>query len=320
MGKIAVIGLVWLVLFAFALILIDNQLSLGNIGQTSIKSEGDGGDKGTSSATGPVILRVDAYLKQAKWGRGSNDLPTLELLFNYTVENIGEATAADVTAEIDLGSAGRLTREIGSLPPKSKFDDSFSFSVQYDTQETCGVTASSYDSAHSWDFNVDAELPRLPSWEDSKLFITPQDRYVETVYNEIMSGLNFFMPFHWVAIRDWVGKNIDYIDDVDNQNVSEFWQLSRETLDSSRGDCEDLAILLCSLLRADGWSAEKVYVVLGENEAGEHHAWVKIEIMDGIWYNIEPQRDGWSTLLIDYLVLNGYTALYSFNDKYFVLL
>jgi transglutaminase-like putative cysteine protease len=99
--------------------------------------------------------------------------------------------------------------------------------------------------------------------------------------------------------------------------VVEFWQLSPETLITHKGDCEDFAILLCSLLRADGWGTDEVYVVLGRNEEGYYHAWVKVKIPLIGWYNIEPQLNGWNTLLGDYVALRGYTAVYNFNDAEF---
>jgi len=78
--------------------------------------------------------------------------------------------------------------------------------------------------------------------------------------------------------------------------------------------------LLCSLLRADGWSANDVYVVLGKNKNDEYHAWVKIKIdllLGSVWYNIEPQGNGWNTLIGDFLSLSGYEAICYFNDSQF---
>ena len=94
---------------------------------------------------------------------------------------------------------------------------------------------------------------------------------------------------------DYIYKNlnIDYIpqDDFDlyHHGVSEYWQLPRETIYTSLGDCEDHAILLASLLRANGWFPNNVWVVLGykvDNEEEKWHAWVNIKI-GSLWYNIE---------------------------------
>lgn len=122
------------------------------------------------------------------------------------------------------------------------------------------------------------------------------------------------MTPNWIALRDWVGNNIEYKYDSEVYG-KEHWQLPKETIQRRTGDCEDYAILLCSLLRADGWDSNSVYVILGE-KSNSYHGWVKI-IWNGIEYGIEPQQNGWSTLLLDFLSLSGYNAKYMFNDKVF---
>lgn len=122
----------------------------------------------------------------------------------------------------------------------------------------------------------------------------------------------FFLLPNWIALRDWVGKNLLYKSDSEVHGVSDYWQFAKETLGLRTGDCEDCAILLCSLLRAGDYSSNDVYVVLGAR-GNENHAWVKVNL--GIfWYNLEPQADGWSTLIGDFLELSGYKAVCEFND------
>ena len=208
---------------------------------------------------------------------------------------------------------------IHNLFPNSEFKDSILLSVDYDQTKTVEVETSCENVTDSWSYTIDAELPRQLAWGVSKLFITPNEEFVQSAYREVMSGFGP-IPIHWIAIREWVAdsENIEYVNDYDSHSVSEFWQLGRETLQSRTGDCEDFAILLCSLLRADGWSEEEVYVVIGQNEAGDYHAWVKIKIPLVGWYNIEPRQGGWYTLFGDFVALHGFTAAYNFNDHYFI--
>jgi transglutaminase-like putative cysteine protease len=262
-----------------------------------------------------VALQVNGYLADDFWERGANDLPVLVVAISYVVENVGNVSAEVITIGITLDSIYYSTKTVYDLSPSSEFTDSILFSVDYDQAKTVEIEASCENVIVSWNYTVDAELPRQPSWSMSKLFITPDEECVQSAYNEIISG---FVPLHWIAIRDWVGKSIEYVNDYDSHGVGEFWQLGKETLESRTGDCEDFAILLCSLLRADGWSAEGVYVVIGQNEAGDYHAWVKIEIPLVGWYNIEPTQRGWYTGPGDIFVLSGYTPIYNFNDQYFI--
>jgi transglutaminase-like putative cysteine protease len=120
----------------------------------------------------------------------------------------------------------------------------------------------------------------------------------------------------WIALRDWVGKNIQYKDDALVYGVGEYWQFGKETVNLRTGDCEDFAILLCSLYRANGFSADDVYVVVGRNAEG-YHAWVRINLGTIGWHNVEPQENGMATFVGDYLTLSGFQALYQFNDQQF---
>jgi len=311
MRKLAIIALIWVLLFAVTLVVINEQLDLNEVqpdgSRNGIDDEGDvPGSEGT-------VLQVNACLVDSSWERGFEDLPVLNVEVDYSVWNVGNVSAEVVTIDITLGFEYYSGETIRDLPPSSRFTDSVSFSVGYDESETITIEACCNNETSSWSCVVDAELPRSPTWSMSKLFITPSEYYVYSTWKEITSGL---VPIHWIAIRNWVGKNIEYVQDEEIHNTSEFWQLSVETLKGRTGDCEDFAILLCSLLRADGWSADDVYVVIGENQAGKHHAWVKIRIPFAGWYNIEPQLDGWNTLLDDFLALHGYKAVINFNDQH----
>ena len=50
-----------------------------------------------------------------------------------------------------------------------------------------------------------------------------------------------------MRIQKWVCANFKYIYDHDNQGAAEHWQFPFESLSSLLGDCEDGAILICSL-------------------------------------------------------------------------
>jgi len=117
---------------------------------------------------------------------------------------------------------------------------------------------------------------------------------------------------NWIAFRDWIGNNIEYTIDYEVHGEDEYWQFPNETIQLRAGDCEDFSVLLCSLLRADGWSSDRVFVVFGEKE-GQYHAWVRV-IWNDLQYNIEPQGNGFAIATGDVLSLSGYNAKYFFND------
>jgi len=129
------------------------------------------------------------------------------------------------------------------------------------------------------------------------------------------------------AIRDWVAANIEYKTDEEQWGVGEYWQTSEETLSLGSGDCEDFAILLCTLLRAYGIGEEQLYVAVGVDEEGYGHAFlIENWYLDGEWRAIEPQV-GAQTFppgrrfedynLANFKLLRDYEIITAFNDLYY---
>lgn len=130
---------------------------------------------------------------------------------------------------------------------------------------------------------------------------------------------------NWVEVERafyWVVMNIAYAPDEDGTAV-EFvgvkWVLygndrmssPKETLLTRRGDCEDQAILLVSILRQAGVGADNVYVVLGgfstENST-YGHSWATIRMANGSWRILDP------TALRIVVDETRYCGLIWFND------
>lgn len=91
-------------------------------------------------------------------------------------------------------------------------------------------------------------------------------------------------------LQGWVSENIRY------RRASGFdpWQFPDETLAVKRGDCEDRALLLASLLVGSGVSAYNVRVALGQvrtigvRKTSVHgHAWVMYKNESGTWVLLE---------------------------------
>jgi len=99
---------------------------------------------------------------------------------------------------------------------------------------------------------------------DISKFITPDDSSVEQIVTQVTGGWSD--PSDWdefwsdvKAMYDWVVNNIEYRYDglypvipIDSSfgvyYTTEMWQFSNETLDERKGDCEDMAILLTSMI------------------------------------------------------------------------
>jgi len=103
---------------------------------------------------------------------------------------------------------------------------------------------------------------------DVRTLITKNDFFLEDlIIQNNLKGSSDDQTMH--NIQKWIVQNIRYVGDGQNQGVVEHWQFPFETLASRIGDCEDSAILICSLALAAGIPSYKVRVVAG---------WVKPDV------------------------------------------
>ncbi|MBA7701011.1 hypothetical protein ES703_109738 [subsurface metagenome] len=105
----------------------------------------------------------------------------------------------------------------------------------------------------------------LGQWHDLREFVQPGNPDVLAVYSQIGQ------PDPW-ALYDFVCRHVAY-----RRDWGEFFQWPSETIATRRGDCEDCAILLTSLIRAGG--VPNCYVALGSlgNSLGNYgHAWCQL--------------------------------------------
>ena len=120
---------------------------------------------------------------------------------------------------------------------------------------------------------VSVRFPR--QWTDIRDFIQPDNPDVGAIYGK--TG-----PDVWSCL-DWVCRNISY-----RRDIGEFWLFPTETIARGSGDCEDCAILTCSLLKNfnDG------YVALGDYQ-GYGHAWCQLggQILETTYTRARPVPD-----------------------------
>jgi hypothetical protein len=155
--------------------------------------------------------------------------------------------------------------------------------------------------------------------EQMKLYITPNDAQVRAVVNDVVNRqLRIFTDFE--ALRDWVSSHISYRSDQEVHGVSEYWQPPSETLQRGTGDCEDFAILLCSLLRAYGVPLDQVYVAVGYSaDRTSGHAYLVERWYKGIWEVIESESPALTGILLsDWLTSVSYETTYCFNDRDYI--
>ncbi|MDO9580978.1 MAG: transglutaminase-like domain-containing protein [Bacteroidales bacterium] len=109
---------------------------------------------------------------------------------------------------------------------------------------------------------IDIRLALTP--QDSQSFITPSNSAVSEKVQEITGGYSGDVNKYWrdcERLYRWVVKNISYSYDsympvlpgtISGELIwhEECWRMPEETLGDKTGDCEDMAVLLASMLRS----------------------------------------------------------------------
>lgn len=138
---------------------------------------------------------------------------------------------------------------------------------------------------------------------DMTVFITPDSDNIKSFANDI----NTNDP---VQIYKFVRDEIKYVEDYLTYDYRfEYWQLPEETLRIRTGDCEDQAILLCTLFRAKGYGPDDVKVVFGLTSENTGHAWVEL-FYEGNWVVFDPTSSA-----NEYIEKTRYYSLINANYK-----
>jgi len=160
-------------------------------------------------------------------------------------------------------------------------------------------------------------LPKTES--EFKSYITPECPWVQGTLQGILGASPYELSrVGFDDIRDWVATKIDYMPD-EKRWGEDYWQTPEETLSYRTGDCEDFSTLLCSLLRAYGIDAERVYVALGIVDEEYGHAFlIEDWYHDGEWWRIESQAPAsWPPKAHPDPELYEYKITAAFNDLYY---
>ncbi len=163
---------------------------------------------------------------------------------------------------------------------------------------------------------------------DLSVFITPGDSDVSQTVIEITGGWSDqsdWMEF-WEDVKsmyDWVRLNIKYRSDglypmlpsdpsESVQWVQSMWQLPEETLKFREGDCEDIAILLCSMIQSYGEERCWTEVVLITGSKGAH-AGVQLSVKEDELTILDPPGNYYTKIIY------GSTATPKYGDTAFLI-
>jgi hypothetical protein len=163
-------------------------------------------------------------------------------------------------------------------------------------------------------------------WDHNGLerFITPRDPAVAEVVcqvageskNQNQSTLQYWADIK--AMYDWVVNNIQYRNDSltpmlpndpsgNLQYITEVWQFPNETLNMKEGDCKDMAVLLCSMIRYyNSLDYQAECIVLSSSTVG--HVAVQLPVSGSQLVILDPALKYYTHNITGYIVPGDITT------------
>lgn len=195
----------------------------------------------------------------------------MDLLKNHTSFNTQ-------FTQLQLGYETLLEESQDYLTLKEQYEE---LEQQYNTlqaqynnlQSQYSILEEEYDRYVSAYQKLRDEINQRHMHSNVEAFITPLDSSVSSIVYDITGGWSNHLDWNefWGDVKEmyqWVVDNIEYRFDglypalpYDPSGLviysTEMWQFANETLDLGKGDCEDQAILLCSMIKSYTDSAYK---------------------------------------------------------------
>jgi len=158
---------------------------------------------------------------------------------------------------------------------------------------------------------------RMGDGEDAKAFVTPEDSILTVMVEDITGGFSEVDSWSdYKRLYDWVVDNIEYSSDTPLPNLpsdptdsalgwqSDYWRMPKETMQDKAGDCEDMALLLASMIINYRQERYATWVISIQNSYGGHLA-VAFPVQGGNLTILDPAGNYYTGYLGYYLSSNN---------------
>lgn len=194
--------------------------------------------------------------------------------YGYEAQAETRSQAASGQVTVDTTGAGSVYHTVTYNWTSFRGNHNFTLSLQLDYNLTCAYR----------------QIPRTHTIEFYKNYI--YDEYNSVLVKTIADYFRALQAQYGYSERQIIDEmihfvqcNIQYQRDIEGVGVADFEKYPIETLYEGRGDCEDTAILLASLLRQLGYASSLIFY--------DTHAAVGLACAEGtpgVYYNYNGRR------------------------------
>lgn len=113
-----------------------------------------------------------------------------------------------------------------------------------------------------------------------------------------------------IAVNAWVNARIRYVEDMREYRTADYWAPAARSIARGEGDCEDYAIAKMQILRAMGFAADSLYLVIARDLARRADHAILAVALDGDLLVLDNETDR----ILRSSELSDYRPVLSFSE------
>ncbi len=158
---------------------------------------------------------------------------------------------------------------------------------------------------------IKASFDAQPQWQRIMARASARTATAATPWQDLVAGLGGEHPLRQLDAVNRYFNRIPYAEDKDIYGVLDHWATPEEFIRRNVGDCEDYTIAKYTALRALGWSADSLLVVvIRDHKYKVNHAALAANV-DGQWYYLDNR----ASRLLNPSDVPFYQPIYALNER-----
>lgn len=158
---------------------------------------------------------------------------------------------------------------------------------------------------------IQASFDAAPQWKRVMAKASTRQAVATSPWQDLLTGVKGEHPLRQLDAVNRYFNRIPYAEDADIYGVKDHWATPEEFVRRNVGDCEDYSIAKYTALRAMGWSADSLLVVvIRDHKYKVNHAALAAKL-DGQWYYLDNR----ASRLLRPSEVPFYQPIYALNER-----